>query len=84
MCEVKTKVLEVSEDHDDVKVVFFHPSGPSTTFKLEEKDVVWVEKKNILDILTPIEFSTATRRVYNISQEKNTYLSMKMNNHLKK
>lgn len=77
------KVIDVSEANDDAKVVFFKPAGPTTTFSKTSNDIVWVKSANIIDILSPLDFTTATGRTYNISQEKSTELCHKLNFFLK-
>ena len=62
-------VEEVSIKHDDVKVHFYEPPGPRTSFKISRDDKTWVPCTNILRKLTPIELTTATGRCRTITPQ---------------
>lgn len=57
------------DNGQDVHVVFYHPLGPRTLFKKQEKDQVWMLIKNVLKKLTPLEFTTVTGRTFNITSK---------------
>lgn len=63
------EVEDICFQNKDMFINFYHPAGPRTSFKKSSGDKVWVKLKNILRKLTPVEFSTATGRSYNISQK---------------
>lgn len=40
-----TGVSDISDQNKDVRVMFYHPPGPRTSFQKIEKDPVWVQWK---------------------------------------
>lgn len=62
------KVLEISEENNDLYIQFFHPYGPKTSFKLSKNDMVWVPVSKVLEKLTPLELTTITGLSYNITE----------------
>ena len=54
------EVDNINNQNQDVHVTFYHPPGPRTSFKKNEKDQIWMPIKNILKKLTPLEFTTVT------------------------
>jgi len=49
------EVDKVDQENEDVHVVFYHPAGPRTSFKKNEKDQVWLPINQILRKMTPLE-----------------------------
>uniref|UniRef100_A0A6P7GVN1 Uncharacterized protein LOC114343446 n=1 Tax=Diabrotica virgifera virgifera TaxID=50390 RepID=A0A6P7GVN1_DIAVI len=69
------RVVQTSEEHNDLCIHFFHPHGPRTSFKASKDDKVWVPISKVLRKLSPTEFTTATGRSFNISEKLCTAIS---------
>lgn len=70
-------VIDSDEENAQVKLSFLHPSGPSPSYSFPTKpDVLLVP---IHDILTVVNPTTATGRVYNISEKETTATNVKLN-----
>lgn len=68
-------IEETSEENNDLFIHFFHPHGPRTSFQISKDDKVWVPISKVLRKLTPIEFTNATGRSFNISEKLCTEIS---------
>lgn len=79
------KVEDISPDQSEYFIMFFHPAGPNTSFKLASSDQVWVTKKDILRVVSPIElFLATTGRCHNIDPKLSEELSILLFKHLGK
>ncbi|KAK9976693.1 hypothetical protein ABG768_021898 [Culter alburnus] len=73
------KVITMDTHHQDVKVEFFHPNGPSTQFhpKRGAKDVCFIPVQNILVKLTEpssLRRASSTRDIFHLSPEVMDYI----------
>ena len=58
-------------DNDEVKVQFFHPSGPSLSFSFpKQRDELIVSRSQIL---MKVSTNTSTGRIYHISHEETSF-----------
>ena len=77
--------LGVSDDinlmNKDVYVHFYHPCGPRTSFKVSYVDKAWVSVTNVLRKLSPLEMSTLTEHLHNISETLCEEISGLLNRH---
>lgn len=78
------EVNDISDQNKDVLVTFFHPAGPTTAFKKNEKDNAWVPMDKILRKLSALELTTTTGRTYNIAPKLNEEISQLLNKHTSK
>ncbi|KAJ8883677.1 hypothetical protein PR048_015531 [Dryococelus australis] len=53
-------VEDISADQSEYFVMFFHPAGTNTHFKLTSSDNVWIKENHILSDISSIELSLAT------------------------
>lgn len=63
------EVMEISLEHNDINVLFYHPAGPRTSFKKSSSDKIWVPLQNVLRKLSVLELTTSTGRSHNISRK---------------
>lgn len=69
-------MIDTDEENAQVKLSFLHPSGPSTSYSFPSKpDVLLVPIQDILTIVNP---TTVTGRVYNISDKETTKANAKL------
>lgn len=75
------EVIDISVEHNDVNVHFYHPPGPRTSFKKSSSDKVWVPLKNVLRKISAMELTTVTGRSHTISPELCEEISQLLNLH---
>lgn len=63
------RIEGTSEENNYLLIHFFHPHGPRTSFQISRDDREWVPISMVLRKLTPVEFTTATGRNFNISDK---------------
>lgn len=71
-----TCVIDTDADDNKVKLSFLHPSGPSPSFKFPNKpDVLLVPVQDVLTIVDP---TTVTGRVYSITEKETVEANVKL------
>lgn len=50
-----TEVINISDHNEDMRPIFYHPVGPWTVFKINEKNQTWVN--NVLRKLSGLELT---------------------------
>jgi len=67
-------IRSVSDEHNDLEVIFMHPHGPASAFKWPQReDVYWVANEHILcKLQVPV---TKTGRSYDLSIEDQTCIN---------
>ncbi|KAL4709219.1 hypothetical protein ACJJTC_010519 [Scirpophaga incertulas] len=76
------QIEDISMEHNDVHVHFYHPAGPRTSFKKSTNDKVWIPISKVLRKISVLELTTATGRSHSISEKLSEEISMILNGHL--
>ncbi|KAJ8883462.1 hypothetical protein PR048_015306, partial [Dryococelus australis] len=75
-------VEDISADQSEYFVMFFHPAGMNTSFKLTSSDKVWIKENHIFVSL--VEFSLATTgRCHNINTKLSEEFRLLLFKHLR-
>jgi hypothetical protein len=75
-------IKEHSDEHTKTsKSSFIHPSRPGASLSLFSSDQVWVPQAKILKVLTPLQVSTDTGMVHNITATLSSALTYLLHVH---